>query len=334
MVLKIDISKTKLENMYEKENLTTFEIAERIGCCQATVWKRLKEFNINMRLPGGDRVKITKKELQNLYFNKKFSTWKIEKETGIPRGTIHRKLKEFGLNTRDRADSHIIYPRKDFSGNLIEKAYLVGFRIGDLGVRKIYPNSKTICVASGSTIQEQINLIEKLFKNYGHIWIGKKTKDGKINIQIFLNESFNFLLGKEFPKWVQNKKELFFSFLAGFTDAEGHIGISKNMAYYSLGNYDSKILSIIHKNLNKFGINCNALYEDHRLGQRNNQGYQYNSNYWTLRINDKKKLLKFIKAISPFLKHENKVKALNMAFINIEERNKIWQKKNSTLPPQ
>jgi hypothetical protein len=327
MPKQTQISKEILSKLYEKEKLSTFQIAKRLGFCQATIWKKLKEYEIKRRLPGVKRIHISKQKLENLYLKNKFSIWKIEKITKIPRGTIHRKLKEFDIKTRNRADSHITHFRKDFSGDLIEKAYLIGFRLGDLGVRKVYPNSKTICVASGSTIKEQIDLINNLFKKYGKIWI-KKTKNNKINIQVFLNCSFDFLLPKEIPSWIEKDNLLFFAFIAGFTDAEGCIGISNGRAYYSLGNYNNNFLFKIFKSLNKFGINCNSPTSDNRKGKKNSQGYKYNQNYWTLRINRKDELLRLLENISPCLKHKKKIKSLNIAVENIRyRRNKNGQNK-------
>jgi hypothetical protein len=204
----------------------------------------------------------------------------------IPRGTIYRKIKELGI-MRDRATSHIIYPKKDFGENLIEKAYLIGFRIGDLRVRKQYKNSKTICIACSSTIPEQIELIDSLFSKYGRVWIKKYKETKIIHSETFVNESFNFLLSKKVPGWVLNSKICFFSFLAGFIDAEGHIGIYNGMARFSIGNYDSKILFMIHNNLKKYKINCKKPFSDNRKGKANNQGYEYRQNYWNLSINKK-----------------------------------------------
>ena len=315
------ISKEQFHDLYINKELTTFQIAEKFNCSQTTIWKKLKEFNIKPRLSGTKRVKITKNELADLYVIQKFSTWQIEKKLNIPRGTVYRKLKEYGIKIRDLSTANIIYPKSDFSGDLIEKAYLIGFRIGDLGVRKQYLNSKTICVASGSTIPEQIKLIKNLFKKYSKVWI-KKTKRGKINIQVILNQSFDFLLDKTFPKWIARDKRIFFSFLAGFTDAEGAIRISNKMAYFSLGNYDKTLLYIIHANLNRFGIKCNVPKEDNRKGTKNTQGYRYTSNYWSLRVHDKENLLKLIASIKPYIKHELKKRDLNNAIENINYRNR------------
>lgn len=324
---KVFISKEDLKDLYENKKLTTYQIASKIKCCQATVWKLLIKYEIKRRKSNELRSFVpTKEELIKLYINEQLSTWKIEERYGYSRGTVHKKLKEYGIGTRNLADSHILFPRKDFSGDLIEKAYLIGFKLGDLGVRKIHQNSKTICVASGSTIKEQIDLIQKMFSNYGKIWI-KKAKDNRINIQINLNMTFSFLLSKDFPKWVKKDKESFFSFLAGYTDAEGTISLSRNMAYYSLSTCDNFLLEKIKDNLNRFRIKCNNLVINRRKGKTTFNKYKFNFDYWTLRIHKKEDLLKLFLALKPYIKHELKVKSLNTAIENIKTRNEKYGKK-------
>ena len=321
--MAFSIPRELLSELYTKKELSTYRIADMLGCCPATVWKRLIQYRICVRPPGTVRVRVTKRQLERLYLREKLSTWKIEKRLAIPRGTIHRKLVEFAIPARDRSDSHIVYPKKDFSGSLVEKAYLIGFRIGDLGVRKFYPGSKVICVATGSTIPAQITLVKKLFENYGHVWI-KETANKKINVQVFLNPSFTFLLSKELPHWVEGDKAAFFSFLAGFSDAEGSIYLNRNNARYALGNYDSALLYKIQINLQKFGIACNAPTEDRRKGQLNSQGYPYRLNYWTLRVSAKADLFRLLQELKPYVKHEHKVLALSRGIANILQRNKLF----------
>ena len=124
------------------------------------------------------------------------SIWEIEKQFGLPRSTVHSKLKEYGIKTRTLAASHFVHYRKDFSGGPAEKAYLTGFRIGDLRVRKPYKNSETIAVECGSTIKEQLDLIKQLFRKYAPVWVSKKNKIGAKNIGVSLPLSFDFLLSK------------------------------------------------------------------------------------------------------------------------------------------
>ncbi len=323
---KLEISKDILTDLYENKKLTTFQIAEKLQCCQATIWKRLHEFGIKPRLPGVDRVNVSKEDLNQLYIKEKLSTWKIESKLNIPRSTIHRKLREYKIPLRDLSDSHVIYPKKNFSGDLIEKAYLIGFRIGDLRIRKQYKNSKVICAACSSTIPEQIQLIRSLFGKYGRIWT-KKANNKVIHSEAFLNNSFNFLFSKEVPNWILKYEKYFSSFLAGFVDAEGHIGVYNNMARFSLGNYDSSLLFLIHKKLREYGVECNKPFSDNRKGKKNNQGYRYNKNYWHLRLNNKNELPKLFKLIKPYIKHKRKIKDLNNAIENINNRNKLRIKK-------
>jgi hypothetical protein len=47
--------------------------------------------------------------------------------------TIWRKLKAAGIETRPGGGAPL-YARADFSGDLVEMAYLIGFRLGDLHV--------------------------------------------------------------------------------------------------------------------------------------------------------------------------------------------------------
>src|SRR3989344_3026856 len=162
---KLKITKKELKDLYEKQKLSTFEIAERYNCCQATIWKRLGSFGIKARTPHSLNSNVpSKQELIKFYIDKGLSTWAIEKQFGFSRGTVHRKLKEYGIKTRSRAVSHFIHPRKDFSGDLTEKAYLIGFRLGDLRVRKMYKNSETISVECGTTKDEQLDLIKEQFQ--------------------------------------------------------------------------------------------------------------------------------------------------------------------------
>jgi hypothetical protein len=317
----VKISSSQLNELYTNQKLNTYQIAQKLNCCQATVWKRLVRFNIKRRTPYELNSNVPQKnKLIEYYLNKKLSTWKIEKRYGFSRGTVHRKLKEYGIGTRDLATSNIVNKRKDFSSNLIEKAYLIGFRIGDLGVRKIWPNSKTITVASGSTIKEQIELIKSLFKEYGKVKI-KTARNKKINIWVALNESFIFLLSKEIPPWIEKNEKLFLSFLAGFTDAEGNIGIYNKQAVFQIGNYNKNILSFICNNLNKLGIVCNGPYESDTSKYFSPEGYGHSQNYFQIRVNRKDSLLKLFNLLRQYIKHKNKIKALKKAEKNIINRN-------------
>lgn len=272
------------------------------------------------------RLDIPEKVLKELYLDQCQSSRKIAKLYHCAYSTIDRKIHLAGFPIRNLAQAHIIYPRKDFSGNLTEKAYLIGFRIGDLRVRKFYKNSETIKVDCGSTKVEQINLIQSLFSLYGRVWLGRPNKQGATQIECFLNTSFNFLLAKEVPKWIFGIKKYFFSFLAGFTDAEGTIFISRkqNLAVYALGNYDLILLQTLKSYLEKYNIMVPKLKFSKRKGLLASHGYRYNHDYWTLAVSKKSDLIKLFNLMGPNLKHQKRIRQMKIAIENIEERNRLY----------
>ncbi len=315
------IPENKLRKLYEGKKLTTYEIAEQLNCCPATIWKKLHLYGIK---PRSQYKEIPEKELENLYLGKRLSDRKIAKIYSMAHSTIYRKIREYGFKTRNISEAHIIYPRKNFSGDILEKAYLVGFKTGDLRARICGKDRcETISVDCGSTIQAQIDLFVKLFKPYGKVWVSKPLQNGKQQMQVGLNKSFSFLLDKEID-WVFKNKKTFLAFLAGFTDAEGSIFFRNNVAAYSLGNYDENLLQKIQQKLLCLRVDCRPPYSDKRQGTKNSQGYTYRQNYWHFAVNRKKELYKLLTLIEPYIEHPQKIKALKEAKRNIELRNKMF----------
>lgn len=320
---RVDISKDRLKNLYINQKLTTYQIASIFNCCQATIWKRLVNYRIPRRL-SYIPVDLTREQLKRWYLGKKLSTWKIEKLFGYPRGTVYRKLREFEITTRNIAASHIFSMRKNFSKDRLEKAYLIGFRIGDLNVSKRGPQSETIIVKCGTTQKSQLVLFRNLFQKYGPILEGKPTKQGKINIQANLDLSFLFLLENNWHSHnlVFNKRNTFFSFLAGFSDAEGSFMITKDgQANFALGNYNRSLLDKIKFSLATFGVEVPKITTFFGKGLPTYDIYKRNNNYHTLHCSRKKYLLKLVSYLKPYLRHPDKIKKVKILEKNIEMRN-------------
>lgn len=121
---EIVIPRNQLEDFYEKQRLSIRKLA-KIYNCGATTIQLAKIYSCSFK-------------------------------------TILNRFREYNIKTRDISEAHLKYPKKDFSGDLIEKAYIIGFRIGDLHVRRYEENGKIILVQCGSTCPEQIILIRNL----------------------------------------------------------------------------------------------------------------------------------------------------------------------------
>lgn len=272
-------------------------------------------------------VNISFEDLRRLYLLERNSSRKIAKIFGCAYSTVDRKIRSYGFPIKTLAAAHIKSFRRPFSGNLIEKAYLIGFRIGDLRVRKFYKNSETLKIDCGSTRYDQIEHIESLFKPYGKIWISKPTKTNKIQIECAVDFSFDFLLEKYsvFPNFITKKKILFMSALAGFIDAEGYFGVSgnKKRAVFSLGNYNLPLLKQISSYLSFIR---HKLILGVKKGYVGKDGYVHRGDYWMLVINRKWDLYNFVELIKPHLLYDRKIADARRVLINIRDRNNKFGK--------
>lgn len=325
----INIPKFILKNLYSVRKLSIEKISEKTNYCRETIKREIKRNKITLR-PKADAVRlgaqgrrIKKSVLTNLYYKKKLTQREIGEKLNRHLGNICNLMKYYKIKTRGPAFYHTQYKKSDFSGDLEEKAYLIGFRLGDL-YAKLLPAGKLITVGTTSTKIEQIRLFKKLFKKYGNVWISKKRNDGNRTFVVLLNRSFDFLLPKKdyIPRWIQDNKKCFLSFLAGYTDAEGCITIAKdNVAIFRLGSYDRNIMQQIYKNLLKMGIVCNPPRIHVKKGHKKKDGLTYHKDEWYFFTNKKHPLLKLLVLLKPLLKHSKRLKDLKRAEKNITKRN-------------
>lgn len=248
------------------------------------------------------KIDISKSRLENLYIKKLLSTRKIAEMFGCNSRTIRNRLVEFKLEKRSASLSRMKYKKFNFSENLTEKAYILGFRLGDLNVYQRGKNSETIVARCNTTTKEQTDLISRLFAKYGKVTVSIGEK--YITVNCFLNNSFSFLLLKNYPvpEWVNKNTKIGFSFVAGYSDAEGNFILNQGKARFKIDSYDKFILFWISEFLQKQHI-------EHKLRQIAAKGdfqpprYKYNGDLWRLNINRAPDLLRFITKINPFIIH-------------------------------
>lgn len=329
----ISISRKVLERLYLKEKLSTVQIAKKVGCGKTTVSEKMKKFGIKARsrtetskmIKHPVKYKISKKRLIDLYYNKKLSPYQIAKIYNCsPSAIFHKMYKVYKIPLRDLfeainltierrsrsiAKSVSKYPKFDFNGFLNEKAYLIGFRLGDLYVRK-QKFGQTIVVQCCSSKREQIELIQHLFNKYGHIRIRKDRGDGDHAISCYLNTSFDFLLKDkdEIDNWVLNNKDCFINFLAGYIDAEGSFGVYKGHAQFFIGSYQKNIINSIYEKLKEINIALPQPRVEVNGGYVDKRGVKTHKDLWGLNIRREIQLLKFVRIIKPFLRHAKRLK--------------------------
>lgn len=325
----IKIPKSKLEKLYFKKKLSIPQIAENLRHDLSIIVRELKRHRIPRRslsealVLSWRKKRIKRSVIEKLYHVKKLTQEQIAKKLHKSPEHICKLMKEYGLKARRPSYYHTLYRKYDFSNDLKEKAYLIGFRTGDLGVH-LSPSGKLIIVSSTSTKKEQIRLFKNLFQKYGHIWISKPRRDRNKAFMVSLNRTFNFLLPKQdkVPAWARRDKKYFLSFLAGYTDAEGCFYISKDrVAGFRLASYDKKTLKQIHAGLLRIGIICNPPKLSIKKGFIKSDGCIYRNDLWCFTINKKSSLFSLLQLLEPKLKHQKRLRDLKRAKQNIFERN-------------
>lgn len=256
------------------------------------------------------KIQFKKEELNDLYWNQNFSPYKIGDMFGCSFSTITNRLKEFGIPFKSHSTARQKYPKQNFSGNLCEKAYILGFRIGDLNVYKTSESSEYIVARCHTTSIDQINLIKGLFEKYGKVTI---SQSGQINCH--LNNSFNFLLDKYGKYEEMECKEEFFSFVAGYLDAEGYFGINQGRARMKVDSYDSEVLIWVSKRLELFGIRNKlkviSICETKR---------SFGKELWRINVNWAMDLLNLIQYLKPYARHGKRIKQIKLCEDNIRGR--------------
>lgn len=323
---RIDIPKEKLKELYRNKNLSSYKIAKLLKIGRTTVYNKLIGYHIGTR--PKKIISIPKNKLRELYYNKRMPLSKIANLYNCSPSIILDKMRNNNLKRRDKYESNTVYPKQKFENNLFKKAYMIGFRLGDLNVKQDSQNSSVIRIGCNTTKLDQVNLIKNIYGCYGHFWY--KERRGVYNISFNMDKSFDFLLPKEdkIPNWILIKKKYFVSFLAGYTDAEGNVSISQKRARLRIRSYDKKILFQIYNKLNflkintKFGLACKkGVY----------YGVKHNKDCWGVSVNDKTSLLNLLQLLKPCLKHKKRYKDLLNAERNILERNKKFGIRNNNI---
>ena len=312
---RVVISKNKLEQLYTVDQLSTYKIAKKYYCDAKTVYSYLKFYKIATR--PRKVVLINKNKLLTLYVKKRYSLSKIAAMYGCHPVAILKKMERFGIDRRTISETSTKHIKKDFSGDNEEKAYLIGFRLGDLNVRK---EGNLIRVGCGTTKSAQLNLIQGLFKNYGPGWITEKDRQGRFHIDFSLNRSFNFLIPKHknILYWVMRSQKLFFQFLAGYMDAEGNIGIYSGRAKLRIRSYDYGILQDIHRKL--LGLGMRSIFTLEDMPGTDKRGVKHNGTYLGVTVNKREDLYKLLGILKGVLRHQKRRDDLEAALQNVYSR--------------
>ena len=262
-------TKEDLLRLYVKERLSARRIAKVYGLkyasektAESTVLYHLKRNGIERRDPAEHIRKVTEEMVDE--WAKRYERGESLKQIAgsqVSPVTVFTQLRKRGIQLRDKVEAQIsavtIHQRIPFSGDDEEKAYLVGFRIGDLDAIK---HGRAVRVRTATTHPAFAELFQKLFGLYGYVHEyprRARLADYEWSLEADLDGSFEFLLLglSEVPREFTTNPGLFHCFLAGFFDAEGSIYFHRKKLGGSfeitISNVNLQLLSDIFRNLGR-----------------------------------------------------------------------------------
>lgn len=267
------------------------------------------------------KIPIEKKKLELLYLKKNLSPAKIATRYGCTAITVRNRLIEAGVPLKTKSAAQNRYPKRDFSGSNVEKAYMLGFRYGDLNVYVPKGASETVVVRCHTTHAVQEILFQRIFSRYGTITISRNVRSAHLNC--YLNNSFAFLLGKypsSIRNWLFKDQQLLWAFAAGYIDAEGTFGLNQGRGRFKIDAYDATILADLHKLFLQAGIRSKSRVIA-RKGH-NDYGWTWKQNVWRVSVNEAASLELLISRLKPFLLHRRRVSDARKVIQNILQRRK------------
>lgn len=271
---------------------------------------------------GRVKIKINRESLLDLYHNQGLSPQKIGKIYNCSWATVINRIKEHGITKKNPAIARMRYPKVDFNGPDNLKAYMIGFRIGDLNVYRVSEKSETIVVRCHTTQHEQADVVSGLFSKFGRVDDSMRP-NGHYYLNSFLNNSFGFLLLKDKSVWAWIRKpNVRFAFIAGYTDAEGNFIINQGRARFKIDSYDKDVLDTITRWLNYANISykMRLIFKKGSKQKIYDKIGSYHGDLWRVNINNARDLERFISLVRPFLRHSQRIRDMELCSENIANR--------------
>jgi len=279
------------------------------------VWTAKKWVNVLKVLKNKKSlVKVKTKHGKELFASKDHVLHCVDSEKQIK--DIHVGSKVSQIIGNGWEGSEINLKTIDYSGKkdisqpttlTIELAYVLGQMYGD---GCVYKDSISVCTSNEwSEIKDKlINNIQVVFNTSPTI--KTKENDNSTDVVIHSKEVIKFLehnnLLKQkskdivFPESLLSaKKEVLFSFISGFFDADGNVSVKKK--YYRVASINEKFLQTMQNVLSAFGV-ISTIHRQQRKGKW--------SDLYTLSINGKKNQSIF----KEYLNESIKIK--NLALVN------------------
>lgn len=306
-------TREELAGLYLKRKLSIHQIAEVTGFSRRSVARWIaKDGVIPLRTRDENRELLRKHPLPDkntlfqLYWAGRLSLSQIGQKLGASEFWVWKLMKTYGIPRRTSAEAGIEFPKAQFSGDPIERAYLIGFRTGDLHSTL---DGSQVRIGTTTTHPAMWDLVSSSFGKYGRVSrTPSKHLDGfQWSIFGYLDKSFGFLLNKpvRIPKEILTSQTLFLNFLSGYVDAEGNLRVfsdeDQTAVSFRINSEDEGVLRDIRHALASIGYH---VYFELGREKGTKNGKTYRKPMWALGMFRKHEVIDLVKRLS--LRHSEK----------------------------
>lgn len=294
-------------------------VARELGVHRSTIARTLKRHGVVLRsyqesvdlLPkkiGPEDIK----RIREMYWVDKMSSAQIGRQLGVNGSWIRTLMVRSGLPRRTTSEAGMRFPKTRFSGDEHERAYLMGFRAGDLNA-KIY--GYQVRVSTSTTHPAMWRLLLSAFAKNGRAnKTAARHREGfEWMIYCYLDRSFTFLLPKAItiPAEYLEKEGLFLSFLAGYVDAEGSFRLSrhrtKKAMSFRINSEDRLLLRDVRRGLTRMGYH---VYLALAAKKNLKEGKRYRHSLWSLGMFREREILDLVRKLR--VRHDEKVRQVRL----------------------
>jgi len=327
-------SEEMLRQWYLEEKISVQKIAEKVGVSPPTIWVKLVEHGIPRRPqianPRERKMTATREELYRMYWDERMSAGRIAEKYNVTDNAVLRWMEKYSIPRRGKYEVILKYPRKPFSGDENEKAYLIGLRAGDIHARKRATN--TVGVNVTTTCPAMIELFEGTFGGYG--CVKRYPARGQFGYEWYiycdLDVSFKFLIEKSVNV---PSDDSFYPFLAGYVDSEGTWTFSyqngKPRPSFWIKSQDIQLLNGIKKRLENDGFHPCGPHLRVKGGTSTLRWIPQSGgtvmikntkDYFQLSLLRRDEMIRLIKNLMPFSHHKEKIERMHLVLKAAEGR--------------
>jgi len=216
------IKEVDLRRMHEVEEMLQQEIADRYNVSQATIWRRLNEFEIKK---NKKRIKgIKEVDLRKMHDIDEMSQQAIADYYGVSQVTIGARLLEYNIkpHSLSKIDKNRKYNVNSdfFKKTTPESMWFIGWMLGDGWIERNKRTSR-FGIELKQEDREVLEKFRKIMESEHPITSRREMVQIRISSKVMVNDLNKFV-------YTNIQTELFSDFLRGFFEAEGCVSWSKS----------------------------------------------------------------------------------------------------------